>query len=172
MPAEAIAYDELRSVDRPYPFTGTCEQLPDPGTSTSPGNCVLPVNGRNARSTSLVVQTRERATGPRYFLALWNGLGLDTATFHRRMILDGRYYAVETYASRPTCELAVDTGSGATMVFSSVLPAELAAGHAGPMDRDKTAGFMADNCPLVEKFAVNALRYIDPDGGSLLDAGR
>jgi hypothetical protein len=100
------------------------------------------------------------------------------ATYFRRLILDGRYYAIEQIdflGGNPGCYLTVDTGSPSAIQFRGVVPDQyaLSYGKLDPgqrnytIDRAGTDKFMAENCPVVEKAAIALLADIDPQGGSL-----
>jgi hypothetical protein len=95
--------------------------------------------------------------------------------YFRRLILDGRYHAVEKidfYGGNTGCYLTVDTGSPAAIQFRGVVPDQYGAsyGELNPGQRNYTvdrAGndrFMAENCPVVEKAALAVLADIDPAG--------
>jgi hypothetical protein len=98
--------------------------------------------------------------------------------YFRRLLLDGRYYAIEKidfFGGAPGCYLTVDTGSPSAIQFRGIVPDARAAtyGQLNPtqrgytVDRAGTDRFMAENCPAVEKAALAMLAAIDPQGGSL-----
>ncbi|WP_147255991.1 hypothetical protein [Pseudonocardia hierapolitana] len=190
LPEDAIAYDDLLSADREFPFDNTCDQL-DPGTVdelgardvqvlqgiAGPVGCAVEFG--TAELDELWIETRSppNPSEPRYFPLVWNGEAGST-TYHRRLLLDGRYYAVETidfYGGQPGCYVTVDTGSPDAVQFRGIVPEALAASYGElnssftnyTVDHAGTEKFMKDNCPAVEKAAIALLGDIDPGGGSL-----
>jgi hypothetical protein len=192
LPEDAIAYDDLlSSIDREFPFDNTCDQL-DAGSISEVGaedarvlqgiagpvGCA--VEFKTSELDELWIETRSppNPSEPRFFPLLWNGEGGTSTTYHRRLLLGGRYYAVETidfYGGQAGCYLTVDTGSPYALQFRGIVPEELAAGYGElnssftnyEVDHAGTDRFMKDNCPVVEQAAVALLGDIDPDGGSL-----
>jgi hypothetical protein len=190
LPEDAIAYDDLLSTDRRFPFDNTCDQV-TAGTLDelgARGARVIDLSGRpegcaiefgTAEFDQLWIETKfpPNPSEPRYFPLLWNG-DTGSTTYHRRLLIEGRYYAVETidfYGSGPSCHVTVDTGSPNALQFRGILPEPVAATY-GELNSSVTnyvidhAGidrFMKDNCPAVEKAAALLLADIDPGGGSL-----
>lgn len=190
LPEDAIAYDDLLSTDRDFPFDNTCDQVP-PGTLDelgAKGARVIGLTGRAegcaiefgaADLDQLWIETKfpPNPSEPRFFPLLWNG-DAGSTTYHRRLLLEGRYYAVETidfYGSGPSCHLTVDTGSPDALQFRGILSEQAAASY-GELNYSVTnyvidhAGidrFMKDTCPAVEKAAAVLIGDIDPGGGSL-----
>ncbi|WP_370946416.1 hypothetical protein AB5J62_02200 [Amycolatopsis sp. cg5] len=193
LPAEAIAYDDLKSTNRTFPFHNNCDGLtPEllgsvglgearvvpPGPS-GPGFCAIKGSDRMLEELWVQEKPTPNTSEPRYFPIVWRGAG--QAQYLKRMIFADRYYATETidfYGGQPGCYLTVDTGSSSALQFRGILPKETAAGYPElnytmtgyKVDREGTDKFMADACPIVEKVALAALGGIDPDGGSLASA--
>jgi hypothetical protein len=193
LPEDAIAYDDLKSTDRPFPFRNSCEQinretlaavggggLRDLPALIGPPGCSVLVQSDVLDELWIEEQPPPNPSEPRYFPLVWNN-NASFSNYHRRLVLDGRYYAVETISFRgaqPGCYLTVDTGSPSALQFRGILPEAYAASY-GQLDYTQTnyevdrAGidrFMAENCPLVEQMAVGLLAAIDPGGGSLATA--
>jgi hypothetical protein len=189
LPEDAIAYDDLLSTDREFPFDNTCDEV-NPATVRELGGVGMSVIGFNAPEGCAIefgtadldevwVEAKypPNSSEARYFPIMWNGRG-DSTSYHRRLLLDGRYYAVESIAflgGQPGCYLTVDTGSPNALQFRGIVPEQLAAGY-GELNYANTGyeidhvgvnRFMTDNCPAVEKAAIALLGDIDPDGGSL-----
>src|SRR5690606_6313053 len=190
LPEDAIAYDDLLSTDREFPYDNTCDQL-GPGTSAEiggsdthvlsglagPEGCAVGFYTAELEELWIQAQSPPNPSEPRYFPLVWNG-EINSSTYHRRLLLDGRYYAVETIdflGGLPGCYLTVDTGSPNALQFRGIVPEAHATGYGQlnpaftnyEVDHAGTARFMEDNCPTVERAAVALLRDIDPDGGSL-----
>jgi hypothetical protein len=193
LPEDAIAYDDLKSTDRPFPFANSCDQitrealvavggggLRDLPPVTGPPGCSVEVQNEVLDELWIEEQPPPNQSEPRYFPLVWNNNG-PFSNYHRRLILDGRYYAVETidfYGAQPGCYLTVDTGSPSALQFRGIVPEAYAASY-GELNYSQTnyvvdrAGidrFMAENCPVVEQMAVGLLAAIDPGGGSLATA--
>jgi hypothetical protein len=190
LPADAIAYDDLLSTDRLFPFTSTCEQitretLQEIGARRArvldsiagPAGCAITIGTAELDELWIEPQLPPNPSEPRYFPLLWNG-EMNSTSYHRRLLLDGRYYAVETiafYGGLPGCYLTADTGSPSALQFRGIVPEEHALRYGElnysftdyEIDRAGTDRFMAENCPLVEQSAVALLADIDPGGGSL-----
>jgi hypothetical protein len=190
LPEDAIAFDDLLSTDREFPFDNTCDQLDadsvdDVGAQgahvlqsiSGPAGCAVEFGNAELDELWIETQSPPNPSEPRYFPLLWNG-ETNSTTYHRRLLLDGRYYAVETidfYGGQPGCYLTVDTGSPYALQFRGIVPEALAAGYGElnssftnyVVDHVGTDRFMKENCPVVEKTAVALLGDIDPDGGSL-----
>jgi hypothetical protein len=191
LPDDAIAYDDLLSTDREFPFDNTCDQLGADSVSevgaqdarvlqsiAGPAGCAVEFGTAGLDEVWIETQSPPNPSEPRYFPLLWNGEGGTGLEYHRRLLLDGRYYAVETIdflGGQPGCYLTVDTGSPNAMQFRGILPEPLAAGYGElnssftsyKVDHVGTDKFMKENCPVVEKTAIVLLGDIDPDGGSL-----
>jgi hypothetical protein len=190
LPEDAIAYDDLLSTNRQFPFDSNCDQLNadtirELGArdayvlETFSGQNGCAIRFGNPELDELWVETKgpPNPSEPRYFPLLWNGrTGGDT--YHRRLLVDGRYYAVVTidfYGGQAGCFLTVDTGSPDALQFRGIVPASVAAsyGELNPavtnyeIDHEGTNRFMEANCPVVEQAAVALLGDIDPQGGSL-----
>ncbi|WP_214406099.1 DUF3558 domain-containing protein [Pseudonocardia lacus] len=190
LPPDAIAYDDLLSTDREFPFAADCSQItPEvvaavegrgavdlPGVGSPPG-CSIQVGSDTLDELWILPEPPPNPSEPRYFPLAWNAR-LEGTTYHRRLLIDERYYAVETIdflGGLPGCYLRVDTGSPVALLFRGVLPEAhgLSYGELNPAvtayvtDREGTDRFMAENCPVVERMAVPLLAAIDPGGGSL-----
>ena len=190
LPADAVAYDDLLSTDRPFPFRNSCDQVTTtavraigargardiPGMS-GPVGCSVEVGSPELEEVWAQEMGPPNPSEPRFFPLRWN-LRSGLETYHRRLVLDGRYYAVETIdflGGSPGCYLTVDTGSPSAIQFRGVVPDRYGAryGELNPtqrgytVDRASTDRFMAENCPVVEKAAIALLADIDPRGGSL-----
>jgi hypothetical protein len=190
LPADAVAYDDLLTTDREFPFSNTCDQLTTSalrevgavGASVlegiaGPVGCAVEIGSPELQEVWVETQGPPNPSEPRYFPLLWNG-DLNSSTYHRRLLLDDRYYAVETIdflGGQPGCYLTVDTGSPYAVQLRGIVPDEHGASY-GELNNANTnyeidhAGiqrFMAENCPAVERAAAVLLGDIDPDGGSL-----
>lgn len=189
LPVDAIAFDDLKSTNRQFPFTRTCAQIDQKvldeikarkarvlSTMGVNGGCAITMGSPTLEEIWIQPMDPPNPSEPRYFPLLWNGV--KSQTYLRRLMLDERYYAVEVidfYGGQPGCFLTVDTGSPTALEFRGILPKKLAAtipqlnssmtnyqvDHAG-IER-----FMTANCPEVEKLAVTLMGAIDPAGGSL-----
>ena len=190
LPADAVAYDDLLSTDREFPFTDSCDQISASTVSAigaarmhdlpglnGPVGCSVDVDSPQLEAVWAQAMGPPNPSEPRYFPLVWNAGG-GSDTWFRRLILDGRYYAIERIdflGGNPGCYLTVDTGSPSAIQFRGVVPDQYGAGYGelNPTQRDYTidrAGtdkFMAENCPVVEKAAIAMLADIDPQGGSL-----
>lgn len=190
LPEDAIAYDDLLSTDREFPFDNTCDQLSagtvsEVGASdvhvlesiAGPAGCAIEFGTAELDELWVETQSPPNPSEPRYFPLLWNG-EINSTTYHRRLLLDGRYYAVETIdflGGQPGCYLTVDTGSPNALQFRGIVPEQVAASYGElnssftnyEVDHAGTDRFMKDHCPVVEETAVALLGDIDPDGGSL-----
>jgi hypothetical protein len=190
LPDDAIAYDDLLSTNRDFPFDNTCDQVkPDTVSQVGahgvhvlksiagPVGCAIDFDTAELDQVWIETQPPPNPSEPRYFPLLWNG-DTSSSTYHRRLLVDGRYYAVETIdflGGQPGCYLTVDTGSPNAMQFRGILPEEFAATFGQlnyaftnyTVDHVGTDRFMKANCPVVEKTAIAMLGDIDPDGGSL-----
>jgi len=190
LPADAVAYDDLLSTDRRFPFTNSCDQVTQAAVRTIGGSgahdlrgmggtvgCSVDVNSPELEAVWAEGMRPPNPSEPRMFPLRWN-LRSGLETYHRRLVLDGRYYAVETIdflGGSPGCYLTVDTGSPSAIQFRGIVPDQYALryGELNPsqrnytVDRAGTDRFMAENCPVVEKAAVALLADIDPQGGSL-----
>lgn len=188
LPANAIAYDDLKSTNRPFPFSGNCSQL-DSGViarlgfvrasdiESFTGGCSLHADRPKLDMLWIEPKFPPNKSEARYFPLMWNGT-LVSGPYLRRLILDQRYYATEHIGfdgNAPGCYLTVDTGSPFAIQFRGILP-DTAAGTYGELnpaqtnyqvDRAGVDRFMAENCPLVEQLATELLKVIDPHGGSL-----
>lgn len=188
LPADAVAYDDLKSTNREFPFARSCDQIPKPAlaamqarkartikTATGSG-CAVTFATPTLDEIWIEAQDPPNPSEPRFFPLIWNAR--KTQTYHKRLLLDGRYYAVEVidfYGGGPGCYLSVDTGSPTAVQFRGILPDKLLktqpelnssmtgykVDHAG-IDR-----FMTEHCPEVERLAIALLGAIDPNGGSL-----
>jgi hypothetical protein len=190
LPEEAIAYDDLLSTNRPFPFTSTCEQITT-GTlqemdarrarvlesMAGPAGCAVEIRTAELDEVWIEQLAPPNPSEPRYFPLLWNG-EVSSATYHRRFLLDARYYAVETidfYGGQAGCYLTVDTGSPSALQFRGIVPEERALSYGElnhsftnyEIDRAGIDRFMTENCPVIERAAVALLGDIDPGGGSL-----
>jgi hypothetical protein len=189
IPEEAIAYDELKSTNRKFPFSGSCSQFSASAVSRmgfvgavnlrsfgGPGGCDLIAKKPQLDRLWVEGLPPPNKSEPRYFPTLWNGGSAES--YVRRFILDGRYYAVEHInflGGQPGCYLAVDTGSPTALQFRGIVPEQLARSYGElnwaqtnyQIDRAGTDKFMAENCPIVEQMAIPLLAIIDPNGGSL-----
>jgi hypothetical protein len=190
LPEDAIAYDDLLSTDREFPFDNTCDKvsagtLDELGATdmdtmqgiAGPSGCAVAFGSAELDQLWIEAKGPPNPSEPRYFPLAWDGT-VTSNSYHRRLLLDGRYYAVETidfYGGQPGCYLIVDTGSPNAVQFRGILPEQFAAGygqlnHAATnyvIDHVGINRFMAENCPAVEKAAVVLLGDIDPGGGSL-----
>jgi hypothetical protein len=190
LPPDAIAYDDLLSTDREFPFDNTCDQLGAASISevgardvhalesiAGPAGCAVRFGTAELDELWIETQSPPNPSEPRYFPLVWNG-ETNSTTYHRRFLLDGRYYAVETidfYGGQAGCYLTVDTGSPNAVQFRGIVPESLAASYGElnstftnyVVDHVGTDRFMKDNCPVVEKTAIVLLGDIDPGGGSL-----
>ena len=190
LPEDSIAYDDLLSTDREFPFDNTCDQVGAESITevggrdvhvlqsiAGPAGCAIEFGTAELDELWIETQSPPNPSEPRYFPLLWNG-EINSSTYHRRLLLDGRYYAVETIdflGGQPGCYLTVDTGSPNALQFRGIVPEPLAAGYGElnssftnyEVDHAGTDRFMKDNCPIVEKAAVVLLGDIDPGGGSL-----
>lgn len=188
LPANAIAYDDLKSTNRPFPFSGTCSQLSSGviarlgfvrawNIESVNGGCSLLADRPELDMLWIEPKLPPNKSEARYFPLMWNGT-LVSGPYLRRLILDERYYATEHidfYGNAPGCYLTVDTGSPFAIQFRGILPdtAVAAYGELNPAqthyraDRAGVDRFMAENCPLVEQLATGLLKVIDPHGGSL-----
>jgi hypothetical protein len=191
LPEDAIAYDDLLSTVRPFPFTNSCEQLTTESIAeagarsahdlrgmSGPVGCVVEFGAPELDEVWIEGLGPPNPSEPRYFPLVWNG-ELRSTSYHRRFLLDGRYYAVETIdflGSQPGCYLTVDTGSPSAVQFRGVLPEQHAASYGElnyaftgyDVDHAGVDRFMRENCPVVEDAAIAMLAAIDPGGGSLV----
>ncbi|WP_345606992.1 hypothetical protein [Pseudonocardia adelaidensis] len=191
LPEDAIAYDDLLSTDREFPFDNTCDQLgadsiDEVGARAArvlqgmggPVGCAVEFGSAELDELWIEAEGPPNPSEPRYFPLLWNGDAGTGTTYHRRLLLDGRYYAVETidfYGGQPGCYLTVDTGSPYALQFRGIVPEAVAATYGElnssltnyVVDHVGTDRFMTDNCPVVERTAIVLLGDIDPGGGSL-----
>jgi hypothetical protein len=191
LPEDAIAYDDLLSTDREFPFDNTCDQLSADSIGRvgardarvlqgmgGPAGCAVEFGGAELDELWIETQAPPNPSEPRYFPLLWNGEAGTGTTYHHRLLLDGRYYAVETidfYGGQPGCYLTVDTGSPYALQFRGIVPEALAVSYGElnssftnyVVDHVGTDRFMKDNCPVVERTAIALLGDIDPGGGSL-----
>jgi hypothetical protein len=190
LPEDAIAYDDLLSTDRQFPFDSTCDQV-SPGTlgelgaqdvhvlqgMAGPEGCAVEFGTAELDQVWIETKAPPNPSEARYFPLAWNGR-LNSTSYHRRLLLAGRYYAVETidfYGGQPGCYLTVDTGSPNAVQFRGILPEQYAATYGQlnsaatnyVIDHPGTNRFMSENCPAVEKAAALLLGDIDPGGGSL-----
>ncbi|MGI5129041.1 hypothetical protein ACQEVB_19710 [Pseudonocardia sp. CA-107938] len=190
LPADAVAYDDLLSTDREFPFSNSCDQITPKAVSAIGGTTAHDLRGMGGTAgCSVEVGSPQldavwaegkpppNPSEPRFFPLMWN-LRSGLEPYFRRLILDGRYYAVERIdflGGNPGCYLTVDTGSPSAVQFRGVVPDQYGAtyGELNPTQRGYTvdrAGidkFMAENCPVVEKAAIAMLADFDPRGGSL-----
>jgi hypothetical protein len=190
LPEDAIAYDDLLSTDREFPFDNTCDQLGADAirevgaqrarvldSISGPAGCAVEFGTAELEEMWIETQSPPNPSEPRYFPLLWNGEANST-TYHRRLLLDGRYYAVETIdfnGGQAGCYLTVDTGSPNALQFRGIVPEELARRYGElnfaftnyEIDHAGIERFMTENCPVVEQTAVVLLGDIDPGGGSL-----
>jgi hypothetical protein len=190
IPEDAIAYDDLLSTDREFPFDNTCDQLGDATVRevgargarvleslAGAAGCAVEFGTAELDEVWIESQFPPNPSEPRYFPLMWNG-DVSSTTYHRRLVLDGRYYATETidfYGGQPGCYVTVDTGSPAALQFRGIVPEQLAQSYGElnssytdyEIDHEGTARFMTENCPVVEEAAVVLLGDIDPGGGSL-----
>lgn len=191
LPADAIAYDDLLSTSRPFPYDGQCDQIkPEPLTQlkgkrthviktlAGPGGCVIEVGSRTMEEIWIEPMSPPNKSEPRYFPLAWSGKATPSGTYFRRFVLDQRYYAVETVqfgGGQPGCYVAVDTGSPNAVQLRGILPEAYAATYPEldpgqtnyQIDHAGTAKFVDENCPAVEQAATVLLGSIDPGGGSL-----
>jgi hypothetical protein len=116
LPEDAIAYDDLKFTDRPFPFANSCEQITpdvlvavgagdmrDLTSIAGPAGCAVEVRSDALDELWIEQQSPPNPSEPRYFPLLWNAV-LNTPNYHRRLLLDGRYYAVENidfYGGQP-----------------------------------------------------------------------
>lgn len=188
LPAEAIAYDDLKSTNREFPFARSCEQITKPTLAAIDAQKARPMKGTAGAGCAITLgkpaledvwveaQDPPNPSEPRYFPLMWNAV--KSQNYHRRLVLDGRYYAVEVidfYGGAPGCFLTVDTGSPSAVQFRGILPDKLAktlpelnssmTGY--KVDHAGIQRFMTEHCPAVEKVAITLLGAIDPNGGSL-----
>lgn len=190
LPADAVAYDDLLSTDRPFPFANSCDEITAGGVSAfggvsarnimalgRPVGCMVQVGSAELEQVWVEGMGPPNPSEPRYFPLMWN-LRSGLEPYFRRLLLDGRYYATEKIdflGGNPGCYLTVDTGSPSAIQFRGIVPDQYAAryGELNPtqrgyqVDRAGTDRFMAENCPVVEKAAIALLGDIDPRGGSL-----
>jgi hypothetical protein len=190
LPEDAIAYDDLLSTDREFPFDNTCDKV---GTAairevgaqrarvlesiSGPAGCALEFRTPELEELWVETQGPPNPSEPRYFPLVWNG-EISSTTYHRRLLLDGRYYATETIdflGGNPGCYLTVDTGSPYALQFRGIVSDEYALRYGElnfsftnyEIDHAGIERFMTKNCPVVEEAAVVLLSDIDPGGGSL-----
>jgi hypothetical protein len=144
---------------------------------SGPAGCSVEVGSPQLEEIWATAMGPPNPSEPRMFPLVWNLRG-GAEIYHRRLLLDGRYYAVETIdflGGSPGCYLTVDTGSPSAIRFRGIVPesygnsyGELNPGLRGyTIDRQGTDRFMSENCPAVEKAAIALLADIDPRGGSL-----
>jgi hypothetical protein len=144
---------------------------------SGPAGCALEFRTPELDEVWIETEGPPNPSEPRYFPLVWNG-DINSVTYHRRLVLDGRYYATETIGfagGRAGCYLTVDTGSPNALQFRGIVPEELAARYGElnysftnyEVDHAGTERFMTENCPVVEQTAIVLLGEIDPGGGSL-----
>src|SRR5919112_2606205 len=144
LPEDAIAYDDLLSTDREFPFDNTCDEvsagtLDELGATdmdtmqgiAGPSGCAVEFGSAELDQLWIEAKGPPNPSEPRYFPLAWDGT-VTSNSYHRRLLLDGRYYAVETidfYGGQPGCYLIVDTGSPNAVPFRGILPEQYAAGY-------------------------------------------
>ncbi|WP_156755155.1 DUF3558 domain-containing protein [Actinokineospora pegani] len=196
IPADAVAYDDLLSADREFPFSGNCEQvnaalLGELGYSAS-----VEVRASQSDNSCAIVEDRDGAfyltavkpsgPGAKVFERAWMGdVALVGIGYFRRFILDDRYYATWSFRKQGlredggfnlNCYLTVDTGSDQALVFREMATESVYAAHQDLIDAEAAGDnkpveeirrFMEARCPALEKKALTVLAAIDPGGGSL-----
>src|SRR4051794_23737630 len=118
LPADAVAYDDLLSTDREFPFENSCDQITPAAMSAfggvsardiiafgRPVGCMVQVGSPELEQVWVEGMGPPNPSEPRYFPLMWN-LRSGLEPYFRRLLLDGRYYAIEKidfYGGAPGC---------------------------------------------------------------------